>query len=70
MSRIILAVMLLAGGPAWSDPGHLTDVAGHSHWLGAAAAGVAVAVAIWAGLRARNRRRARAGAQNDKAQEA
>ena len=70
MSRFILFVMLLAGGPAWSDPGHLANVAGHGHWLAAAAAGAAVAIAIWAGLRGKNREPEEADAPDDEAQEA
>ena len=70
MRRFVLAVMLLAGGPAWADPGHLADVAGHSHWLGAAAAGAAAAIAIWIGLKGKAREPEEAEAPDDEAQEA
>ena len=33
--------------PALADPGHIADVAGHSHWIGLAAAGAAIAIGAW-----------------------
>lgn len=42
---------LLSAGAAHAHPGHLAEVAGHGHWLGAAAIGAAIAIGLWAGLR-------------------
>ena len=46
-------LFMLAGGPAFAHPGHLAEVAGHGHWLGAAAIGAAIAIGLWAGLKGR-----------------
>lgn len=46
------ALMLMASGAA-AHPGHLAEVAGHGHWLGAAALGAAIAIGLWAGLKGR-----------------
>ena len=34
-----------------AHPGHLAEVAGHGHWLGAAALGAAIALGAWAALK-------------------
>lgn len=47
---------LLSGTVAHAHPGHLAEVAGHGHWLGAAALGAAIAIGLWSGLRARKDR--------------
>jgi len=44
---------LLAACGAQAHPGHLAEVAGHGHWLGAAALGAAIAIGLWAGLKGR-----------------
>lgn len=36
---------------AAAHPGHLAEVAGHGHWLGAAALGAAIALGAWAALK-------------------
>jgi len=54
-----VAVLALAPGAALAHPGHVTEVAGHGHWLGAAAIGAAIAVGLWQALKARAERRAR-----------
>ena len=41
--------------PALAHTGHVAEAAGHSHWLGLAAAGVAIAVAIWAASKAKSK---------------
>ncbi|GGO59225.1 hypothetical protein SAMN05444398_10946 [Roseovarius pacificus] len=55
---------LLAAGSAQAHPGHLSEVAGHGHWLGAAALGAAIAIGLWAGLKGRK------AAQDAEAEEA
>lgn len=54
-----LAVMLavMVPGVGLAHPGHLTDVAGHDHWIAGAAIGTAVVLGLWAGLRARKGKR-------------
>lgn len=47
-----LAALLIAG-PAAAHPGHLAEVAGHGHWLGAAAIGAAIAIGLWQALKGR-----------------
>ncbi|MEO0750556.1 MAG: DUF6732 family protein [Pseudomonadota bacterium] len=49
----IFIFFLLLGSPALAHPGHLAEVAGHGHWLGAAAIGAAIAIGLYAGLRGR-----------------
>lgn len=51
-----LLIFLFLGAPAWAHPGHLAEVAGHGHWLGAAALGAAIAIGLYAGLRGRKAR--------------
>jgi len=46
-------ITLLAATAAQAHPGHMAEVAGHGHWLGAAALGAAIAIGLWAGLRSR-----------------
>ena len=41
----------LSALPALAHPGHLAEVAGHGHWLGAAALGAAIALGAWAALK-------------------
>ncbi|QPM91033.1 DUF6732 family protein [Pseudooceanicola algae] len=50
-----LAVLPL---PAAAHPGHLVDVAGHSHWLGAAAIAAAIAIAALKALKGRRKEEA------------
>ena len=50
--RITLAILMtVLAGPAAAHIGHLGEVAGHGHWLGAAAIGAAIAIGLWQGLR-------------------
>ncbi|SHI84426.1 DUF6732 family protein [Wenxinia saemankumensis] len=49
--RPILAVLLLAAGPAAAHPGHLAGLAGHDHWVAGAAIGLAIALGLWGALR-------------------
>ena len=53
MRYVCFATFMLAAGAAAADPGHMAEVAGHGHWLGAAALGAAVAIGLWAGLKGR-----------------
>jgi len=48
MFRIpVLFTAILAAQGAEAHPGHIAEVAGHAHWLGAAAIGAAIGVALW-----------------------
>lgn len=51
-----LVCLLVFTGPALAHPGHLAEVAGHGHWLGAAAIGAAIAIGLYAGLKGRKAR--------------
>ena len=46
-------IFVVLGTPVFAHPGHLAEVAGHGHWLGAAALGAAIAIGLWAGLKGR-----------------
>lgn len=50
---LMILTVTLWGGPAAAHIGHLGEVAGHGHWLGAAAIGAAIAIGLWQGLRGR-----------------
>lgn len=45
--RQAIFLFLTSAGVAAADPGHLGEVAGHSHWIGLAAAGGAAVIAGW-----------------------
>ncbi|MBY6157839.1 DUF6732 family protein [Pseudooceanicola nitratireducens] len=52
-----LAIAAIAAGfaaPAQAHVGHLSEVAGHGHWLGAAAIGAAIAIGLWQGLKGKS----------------
>jgi len=44
-----LMTLIFAGlaGPALAHPTHIIDLAGHNHWLAAAAIAAAAAAALW-----------------------
>lgn len=44
-------IALLWAASAAAHPGHLAEVAGHGHWLGAAAIGAAIALGAWSALK-------------------
>ena len=50
MRTLILSLLVLSSAAqnAFAHGGHIGDLAGHSHWLGWAAAAAAGAVAAWA----------------------
>lgn len=74
MTRLlILPAALVSAGAAHAHPGHLAEVAGHGHWLGAAAIGAAIAIGLWAAAKGRKEAEAKADepdAEPEDAQEA
>lgn len=49
VSRILtFAVMTVSGTPLLAHPGHIIDIAGHSHWGALIALGGAIAIGAWA----------------------
>ena len=44
--RILTVVLIMITGGANAHPGHLVDVAGHGHWVGAAAIGLAILIGL------------------------
>ena len=46
MRILTLVFLVLCAGPAAADPGHLAEVAGHSHWVAGAAIGLAIALGL------------------------
>ena len=55
MARLSLLFLLTFAGHAQAHVGHIAEVAGHGHLIGAAAAvGAAIAAAVWAGLKAKD----------------
>ena len=65
MRYVPFALAVLLAGPALAHPGHLAEVAGHGHWLGAAALGAAIAIGLWAGLKGRKGEEAEAEAEDE-----
>jgi len=45
--RIFTVVLMMMAGAANAHPGHIVDVAGHGHWVGAAAIGLAILLGLW-----------------------
>lgn len=53
--RLSLAVVLIVfAAPAFAHVGHIADVAGHGHWVGAAAIGLAVLVGAYGKLKGKS----------------
>lgn len=50
-SSLIACVLVLWANSALAHVGHLAEVAGHGHWLGAAALGAAIALGAWSALK-------------------
>ncbi len=49
MTRLLTPLIaLLWANTAVAHVGHLAEVAGHGHWIGAAAIGAAIALGAWA----------------------
>ncbi|KZY34842.1 hypothetical protein A3731_18330 [Roseovarius sp. HI0049] len=63
MRFAVFAAAMMGAGAAQAHPGHLAEVAGHGHWLGAAAIGAAIAIGLWAGLKGRKGDASEAGAE-------
>lgn len=53
-------VVLLWTNAVFAHPGHLAEVAGHGHWLGAAAIGAAIALGAWAALKGKKKEKSEA----------
>lgn len=51
MKFAVLIAALIGASSAHAHPGHLAEVAGHGHWLGAAAIGAAIAIGLWGALK-------------------
>lgn len=50
--RYALTVVFIAlATGAQAHPGHLTDLAGHDHWVAGAAIGAAVLAGLWGALK-------------------
>ena len=62
---ILIAVVMLPTS-ALAHVGHLGEVAGHGHWLGAAAIGAAIAIGLLAA--SKDRKKQDAEAQGDEAE--
>jgi len=53
MKCLSILILVFSATSAAADPGHLVEVAGHSHWVAVAALGAAAAVAIAVAARRR-----------------
>lgn len=51
MTRLILVAVAILAGPAIAHPGHIGEVAGHTHVGGMILIGLAAAIGLWAALR-------------------
>ena len=67
MRFAVFVAAIMAAGAAEAHPGHLAEVAGHGHWLGAAAIGAAIAIGLWAGLKGRKNEEPEAEAEDEDA---
>lgn len=47
MRLILTCLLTIWGGQALAHVGHIADVAGHGHWVGAAAIGLAVLAGLY-----------------------
>ncbi|MDQ2090764.1 DUF6732 family protein [Marimonas arenosa] len=47
MRMLTIPTATFMASAAQAHPGHLAEVAGHGHWLGAAALGAAIAIGLW-----------------------
>ncbi|MGB7317705.1 MAG: DUF6732 family protein [Planktotalea sp.] len=54
------SLVMLWGNSLAAHPGHLAEVAGHGHWLGAAAIGAAIALGAWAALKGKKQEQSEA----------
>lgn len=55
LTLVLTGAALLFAMPVWAHPGHLAEVAGHGHWLGAAAIGAAIALGALAALKGKKK---------------
>lgn len=59
MTRTLtVTIASLLAGPALAHPGHLTEAAGHDHWIAGAAVGAAIVVGLWGFLKGRAKKSA------------
>jgi hypothetical protein len=56
MQRLLALALCLAPLPAAAHVGHLAEVGGHNHWIGAAAIGAAVVIGLYGALKGRKPR--------------
>lgn len=47
MKPLLTVLLALGAGPVSAHPTHIIDLAGHNHWLAAAAVAAAAAAALW-----------------------
>lgn len=52
-AALSLGALLLASA-AEAHPGHLTDLAGHDHWVAGAAIGLAIALGLYGALKGKS----------------
>ena len=45
--RFLTLIFVMNAGAAQAHAGHIIDVAGHGHWVGAAAIGLAILAGLW-----------------------
>ena len=45
--RYLTVFFAMMADAVQAHPGHLVDVAGHGHWVGAAAIGLAILLGLW-----------------------
>lgn len=67
MTRLILVAVAILAGPAIAHPGHIGEVAGHTHVGGMILIGLAAAMGLWAALRGAQDARSEHEAETDDA---
>ena len=48
MRQTLIIPLVLLPNAGFADPGHLGEIAGHSHWIALGALGLATAIGAWA----------------------
>ena len=55
MRLLLILTFVLSANGAFAHVGHIADVAGHGHWVGAAAIGLAILVGAYGKLKDREK---------------
>lgn len=57
----LLFLFVVMGMPAHAHPGHVTETAGHTHWVAGAALALIVLAVLWIAISTRTQSKTKAG---------